>query len=288
MGTLALLRGTPAGLEFVFGDEPFEEASAEVFARLAERPGFYRGSRATAVFVGEDVPATEGFGRFLGSVREYGIELHGLYGNDGAQGLATENGLVFLGAAPRPNVTSLGGKRAAKAQRSITLTETARSLQADFAGARSDIALRRSRGEASVRKPKFAPPPAAAAAPAVAPAVLPAAPPDTLYHRGTVRGGQSLQHFGNIVVVGDVNPGAELVASGDILVFGALRGTAHAGAQGDAAARVAALELSPTQLRIATSIAADEQARAGRQPEVAFIEGERIAIAPFSKVGFER
>ncbi|HMD03305.1 MAG TPA: hypothetical protein VKG44_10110, partial [Candidatus Baltobacteraceae bacterium] len=181
MGTLALLRGTPAGLEFVFGDEPFEEASAEVFARLAERPGFYRGSRATAVFIGAELPEPAGFGRFLGSVRECGIELHGLYGNASAEGLATDNGLAFLGAAPRPNVTSLGGKRAAKAQRSITLTETARSLQADFAGARSDIALRRSRGEASVRKPKFAPAPAAASPAPAAPALAPAPVAGTLY-----------------------------------------------------------------------------------------------------------
>jgi septum site-determining protein MinC len=64
-------------------------------------------------------------------------------------------------------------------------------------------------------------------------------------------------------------------------VFGALRGTAHAGAQGDSAARVVALELAPTQLRIATSIAAEER-RAGQRPEMAFVEGERIAIAPYA------
>ena len=80
----------------------------------------------------------------------------------------------------------------------------------------------------------------------------------TLYHRGTLRGGQALHNLGNLVVVGDVNPGAELVASGDIVVFGALRGVAHAGAQGDRAARVIALELAATQLRIATAIASGD------------------------------
>ena len=109
--------------------------------------------------------------------------------------------------------------------------------------------------------------------------------PATLYHRGTVRGGQALQQLGNIVVVGDVNPGAELVASGDILVFGALRGTAHAGAQGDRKARVFALQLAPTQLRIAAYIAADESGRAPREPEVAFVKGEGIAIASYAKQG---
>ncbi|MBD5654027.1 MAG: septum site-determining protein MinC, partial [Candidatus Eremiobacteraeota bacterium] len=117
------------------------------------------------------------------------------------------------------------------------------------------------------------------------PAAAVAPVPATLYHRGSLRGGQALQQLGSIVVVGDVNPGAELVATGDIVVFGSLRGTAHAGAQGDVAARVLALELAPTQLRIATLIAADFGAERAREPEVAFIEGDRIAIAPHVKVG---
>jgi septum site-determining protein MinC len=110
--------------------------------------------------------------------------------------------------------------------------------------------------------------------------------PGTLYHRGTLRGGQTLQQLGSIVVVGDVNPGAELVATGDIVVFGSLRGTAHAGAQGDARARVFALELAATQLRIATFIAADDGRRTrAREPEVAYVEGDRIALAPYGKMG---
>ena len=97
-----------------------------------------------------------------------------------------------------------------------------------------------------------------------------------------------MQQLGTIVVVGDVNPGAELVATGDIVVMGALRGTAHAGAQGDVTARVIALELSPTQLRIATLIAAgdDSKPRAvrARGPEVALVENGRIAIAALAEV----
>ena len=279
-----MLRGTPAGLEFVFGGAAFDEESAEACSRLTERPDFYRGSRATAIVDGEGLPAPDAFARFVASVRERGVELHGLYGSEGAAELAEASGLEFLGAPPRPSVANFARKRAAKVE-SVELTESARSLAADFAGARADIAQRRARGEASVRKPKFsAPAPSAASAPIPQVQALPA----TLYHRGTVRGGQSLQQIGNIVVAGDVNPGAELVATGDILVFGALRGTAHAGAQGDANARVVALELAPTQLRIATSIAADERQRTPREPEVAYVEGERIAIAPYSKMGAGR
>ena len=87
---------------------------------------------------------------------------------------------------------------------------------------------------------------------------------------------------GVLVVIGDVNPGAELVASGDIVVFGALRGVAHAGAQGDRGARVIALELNPTQLRIATAIAGGETSPKPRGPEHASIAGDRIVVVPFA------
>ncbi|MDP9018033.1 MAG: septum site-determining protein MinC, partial [Candidatus Eremiobacteraeota bacterium] len=105
------------------------------------------------------------------------------------------------------------------------------------------------------------------------------------YHVGTVRGGQSLHHVGNLVVMGDVNPGSELVASGDIVVFGALRGVAHAGAQGDRTARVYALELSATQLRIATFIAADDASQKPHSPgaEVACVLEGRITIVPLDQ-----
>ncbi|MHB8153991.1 MAG: septum site-determining protein MinC, partial [Bacillati bacterium] len=108
--------------------------------------------------------------------------------------------------------------------------------------------------------------------------------PATRYHVGTLRGGQSLHQLGNLVVVGDVNPGAELVATGDILVFGRLAGVAHAGAQGDAGAVVLALDLAATQLRIATSIAADAPpAKRSPQPEVAIVREAQIMIIPYDR-----
>jgi septum site-determining protein MinC len=83
-----------------------------------------------------------------------------------------------------------------------------------------------------------------------------------------------------------VNPGAELIASGDIVVVGALRGVAHAGAQGDRTARVIALDFAPTQLRIATVIGADAEPSVGAQQ--ATIEGDRIRIAALDGVGSRR
>jgi septum site-determining protein MinC len=279
-----MLRGTSAGLEFVFGGRAFDDAWAEMAERLAERPDFYRGSQATAIF-DADVPAGDGLRPFLDGVATYGITLRGIFGPPSVADVAARHAVAYLGEPPRPSVANFQRKRALRAERVVELTESARSLEADFAGARADIANRRARGESSVPKPVFGParPPAEATAIATVTPVVDV--PATLYHRGTLRGGQTLQQLGSIVVIGDVNPGAELVATGDILVFGALRGTAHAGAQGDASARVYALELAPTQLRIATCIAADDGARRAREPEVAFIRGERIAIASYPEKG---
>ena len=72
----------------------------------------------------------------------------------------------------------------------------------------------------------------------------------TLYLRKTIRSGQSISSDGNIVVVGDVNPGAEVIAKGDITVWGILGGIAHAGSDGNNYARIRALKLNPVQIRI--------------------------------------
>ena len=104
--------------------------------------------------------------------------------------------------------------------------------------------------------------------------------------RETVRNGQRVAFDGDIVVCGDVNFGAELVATGNIAVMGALRGMAHAGAAGDENAIVTAYRLAPQQLRIGSLIAI---APAGEQqevsyPEIARVRGGEISIEPVSRV----
>jgi septum site-determining protein MinC len=109
---------------------------------------------------------------------------------------------------------------------------------------------------------------------------VPADDPEAgLIARRTLRSGQQLRHPGSIAVIGDVNPGAEIVAGGDIVVWGKLRGTAHAGAMGNESAVVCALELTPTQLRIAQYFARSPEGRRRKyQPEVARIrEGKIVA-----------
>jgi septum site-determining protein MinC len=94
--------------------------------------------------------------------------------------------------------------------------------------------------------------------------------------RRTLRSGFSLHHPGHVVVIGDVNPGAEIVAGGDVIVWGHLRGMVHAGAQGNQDAVVCALDLEPTQLRIAGQIAIPPKRRKQAQPEMARLHDGQV------------
>jgi septum site-determining protein MinC len=78
---------------------------------------------------------------------------------------------------------------------------------------------------------------------------------ELVVHQGTLRSGDHLQVEGTVLLLGDVNPGARISAGGHVLVWGRLRGIAHAGCHGDSAARIVALQLRPLQLRIATAVA---------------------------------
>jgi septum site-determining protein MinC len=99
--------------------------------------------------------------------------------------------------------------------------------------------------------------------------------------RRTLRSGFSIKYAGHIVVIGDVNPGAEIIATGDVLVWGRLRGMVHAGADGSENAVVCALDLSPTQLRIADRIALAPNRRGKPQPEMARIENGQVVAEPW-------
>jgi len=96
--------------------------------------------------------------------------------------------------------------------------------------------------------------------------------------RRTIRSGQTVEHFGNIIIIGDVNPGARITAGGYIIVWGKLRGTAHAGALNPENAFVCALMLAPTQLIIGNFIARTPSEYDTDQilPEMAFVQDEQI------------
>ena len=96
--------------------------------------------------------------------------------------------------------------------------------------------------------------------------------------KGPLRSGVKITHQGSIVIQGDVNPGAEIIAGGSIIVWGRLRGIVHAGVDGDENMQVCALEMAPTQLRIADKIAVSPKKAKTSFPEVArLIDGHIIA-----------
>ncbi|MFQ6014923.1 MAG: septum site-determining protein MinC [Anaerolineae bacterium] len=103
---------------------------------------------------------------------------------------------------------------------------------------------------------------------------------EALLIRRTLRSGQTVRFPGHVVVVGDVNPGAEIVAGGDVVVWGRVRGMVHAGAMGDEQAIVCALQLQPTQLGIADKItrSPEEEFDSSLTVEVARIQEGRIVV----------
>jgi len=102
-----------------------------------------------------------------------------------------------------------------------------------------------------------------------------------LWIRQTVRSGTRIEFPSHVVVLGDVNPGAEIISGGSVIVWGRLRGVVHAGAGGDQKAVVCALELSPTQLRIAGVIAVSPKREGKRQPEFAFLKDGQLLAEPW-------
>ncbi|UYN89335.1 MAG: septum site-determining protein MinC [Anaerolineales bacterium] len=109
----------------------------------------------------------------------------------------------------------------------------------------------------------------------------PAAPQDLgpdggIMVRRTLRSGASLHAPGHITIIGDVNPGAEVVAGGNVVVWGRLRGLVHAGAHGNEDAFVCAMDLSPTQLRIAGHIAIPPAERGQISPEIARVQDGQV------------
>ena len=98
----------------------------------------------------------------------------------------------------------------------------------------------------------------------------------------TLRSGHNINYFGHVIVVGDVNPGAEIIAGGNVVVWGRLRGTVHAGADGDQNAIICAIDLSPMQLRIADQISVAPSQKKKSQPEIARLVDKQVIAQPWN------
>ena len=104
-----------------------------------------------------------------------------------------------------------------------------------------------------------------------------------LYVRRTLRSGSAVRSDGDVVILGDVNAGAQVLAAGDVVVWGAIRGTVHAGIDGDHAAVICALRLMPTQLRIGRIFARPPDQREVRAEGamLARVQGGEIVVEPW-------
>ncbi len=114
------------------------------------------------------------------------------------------------------------------------------------------------------------------------------------FYKGTLRSGQVLDCESSIIILGDINPGAKVVSKGNIVVLGALKGNAYAGANGNEQAFVAALEMDPIQIKIGDVIgrSADKVQNVKKrgkkkpipaEPQVAIVKDGNIYIEPITK-----
>ncbi|MEJ2756950.1 MAG: septum site-determining protein MinC [Anaerolineales bacterium] len=104
---------------------------------------------------------------------------------------------------------------------------------------------------------------------------------EALLIQKTLRSGNRINFDGHVVVIGDVNPGAEIVSGGNVVVWGKLRGMVHAGVHGDLGAVVCALKLQPTQLRIGDKIAISPTESSSSQPETALVRDGKVVAEPW-------
>lgn len=116
-------------------------------------------------------------------------------------------------------------------------------------------------------------------------------PTEALFVKTTFRSGESITYHGDVIVLADVNPGAEIIAEGDIVVFGSLRGMAHAGSAGDTRATIIALELDSPRIQIGPytglaptvksgSKSGSNSMRAG--PKIAYSRRRSIYVSPYT------
>ena len=111
------------------------------------------------------------------------------------------------------------------------------------------------------------------------------------FYRGTLRSGQSIEFASSIVVIGDVNPGAKVVAKGNIIVIGSLKGAAYAGVNGSPNSFIIALDMDPKQLRIGDLYARSPDSKnflkkkkqPSKEMQIAFVENDNIYIEPINR-----
>ena len=105
------------------------------------------------------------------------------------------------------------------------------------------------------------------------------------FFKGNLQDGETLESEASIIIIGDVERGSRVIAKGNVIVLGALKGTVCAGVAGNEAAVIVALTMAPTQLRIAdcTSRLDGRGKKLGRGPMTASLDENKVSIKPMKK-----
>ena len=105
------------------------------------------------------------------------------------------------------------------------------------------------------------------------------------FFKGNLRSGQVMEFETSIVILGDVNAGAQVISTGNVIILGALNGTVYAGASGRANSFVVALKMNPVQIRIGDVIArsSDEKRELPKEPQIAYLEDNTIYVDTISR-----
>ena len=105
----------------------------------------------------------------------------------------------------------------------------------------------------------------------------------THFHKGSLRSGQKINFPGNIVILGDVNPGAEVIAEGNVIILGKLKGVVHAGCNGNKSCFISALYMIPNQLIIGDCLAYFPNIKRAVIPEYAYVKDNQIFVEQLIK-----
>lgn len=260
------IKGLRQGLLIVFSgpaDEPWLTRLRELESKLDSNAGFFKGG-AVAFDVHEMALGDDDLQRSLALLKAHDVTLWAVVSQDaGTQTRVRALGLSDTLAAPKPA---------------------------------QPPAPPQPNGTGAVETPAHIPSPESKTPAAATP--IPPHPADEgavtteatdgLLAKRRVRSGQVLRHPGHIVVIGDVNPGAQLIAGGDIIVWGKLQGSAHAGALGDTRAIICALEMSPSLVKIADAALAlrpgeqKKRNKAGKAEQAQLID-QQITFTPWDK-----
>ncbi len=270
----ALLRGTARGLEVVIDATADADAiTGAMVMWLDKAPGFFKGSDVRIRV--ENGPLAAGcLGRIDTVAQRFELRIVEV----SAAKVAIPLGIPAAGVVEEPQLAAGSAPTADVAEAVAEFDDVPTTTGASPAPAPVSVEQLASPHVVSEDEPTFSGAPLALAATAeVALATKAADSSATRVVVGPVRSGVILDHEGNLFIFGDVNPGAEVRATGNIVVLGRLRGTAHAGI-GAELGFILALRLEPQQLRIGRKVARSGEDFHAVEPEIAFLTDDKIVV----------